>query len=89
MADPLDDLEMISIEQMSERFHVSKRTLQHLLKTGRLRGVKVGRQWRVRLQDARAFAEGDEDRDDARALEEALADPERIPHEQVRRELRL
>ena len=89
MADPLDDLEMISIEQMSERFHVSKRTLQHLLKTGRLRGVKVGRQWRVRLQDARAFAEGDEDRDDAQALEAARAEPGTRPYEDVRRELGL
>jgi excisionase family DNA binding protein len=89
MADSLDDLEMIGIQEMSERFHISKRTLQHLLKTGRLHGVKIGRQWRVRVSDVRAFLSGDEDRDDARALEEALADRERIPHEQVRRELGL
>jgi excisionase family DNA binding protein len=89
MADPLDDLEMISIQEMADRFHISKRTLQHLLKTGRLPGVKIGRQWRVRLSDARAFVERDEDADDIAAAEAALADPERIPHEQVRRELGL
>ena len=89
MEDSLDDLDMISIQEMADRFHISKQTLQHLLKTGRLRGIKIGRQWRVRLKDALAFVEGHEDADDIAAAEAALADPERIPHEQVRRELGL
>jgi excisionase family DNA binding protein len=89
MAESRDDLEMIGIQELSERFHISKRTLQHLLKTGRLPGVKIGRQWRVRVSDVRAFIEGDEDADDIAAAEAALADPQRIPHEQVRRELGL
>ena len=89
MADALDDIEMIGIQELSERFHISKRTLQHLLKTGRLHGVKIGRQWRVRVKDVLAFIEGDEDRDDAKALEEARAESGTLPYEEVRRELGL
>ena len=45
----------------------------------------------MKPEDLEAFIEGktEEDRDDAAALNEALADPLRIPHEQVRRELGL
>lgn len=45
----------------------------------------------MKLEGLEAFIEGgnEEDRDDADALNEALADPVRIPHEQVRRELGL
>jgi excisionase family DNA binding protein len=89
MADPLDDLEMIGLQELSERFHISKRTLQHLVKTGRLPGVKIGRQWRVRLRDIRTFLEGDEDAADAKALEEARAEPGTRPFEEVRRDLGL
>jgi excisionase family DNA binding protein len=89
MAGPLDDLELIGLQDLSERFHISKRTLQHLVKTGRLHGVKIGRQWRVKLQDVRAFLEGDEDVSDAKALEDARAEPGTRPYAEVRRELGL
>jgi excisionase family DNA binding protein len=81
--------EVLTIEEAAARLKLTPQTVRDWLKAGKLKGVKLGRVWRVDAEALDRLLAGDEDRDDARALEEALADPERIPHEQVRRELGL
>jgi excisionase family DNA binding protein len=42
-------------EQFAEQWRVSRRTVMKYLQTGRLRGFKVGRFWRIRERDLNAF----------------------------------
>lgn len=44
-------------EMAAELLHVSPLTLRSWLRIGRLNGVKVGRQWRIRESDLKAFLE--------------------------------
>lgn len=61
------------------------------MRQGRIKTRQLGKFYRVKPEDLEAFIEGrtEGDRDDADALNEALVDSLRIPHEQVRRELDL
>lgn len=85
------DEPLLSPAQVAERLQVSEYTAVKWMRQGRIRARKLGKFWRVKPEDLEAFIEGgtEEDRDDAAALNEALADPVRIPHEQLRRELGL
>ena len=90
--------DVITIEDAAQQLKVQPKTVREWLRAGRLEGIKAGRLWRIRREEWERFlAEStikrkdltDEDLDDIAAAEEALADPVRIPHEEVRRELGL
>jgi excisionase family DNA binding protein len=42
-------------EEVAERLSVSTKTIKDWLRTGKLKGVKVGRLWRVRESELEAF----------------------------------
>lgn len=42
---------MLSLEEVAYRLNVSVQTVRRLIESGQLRGVKVGKQWRVRQED--------------------------------------
>ena len=42
---------MLSLEEVAYRLNVSVQTVRRLILNGELRGVKVGKQWRVRPED--------------------------------------
>ena len=44
-----------TVEEMAEVARVSPGAVRYWIRTGRLRGVKLGRQWRIRQADAEAF----------------------------------
>ncbi len=44
-------------EMAAELLHVSPLTLRNWLRSGRLTGVKIGRQWRIRESDLTSFLE--------------------------------
>jgi excisionase family DNA binding protein len=81
--------EVLTVKQAAERLQITQETVRDWLAKGRLKGVKLGHIWRVDAEALERLLSGDEDADDIAAAEAALADPERIPHEQVRRELGL
>ena len=81
--------DVLTIEEAAARLKLKPQTVRDWLHDGKLKGVKIGRVWRVDAEYLDRLLSGDEDRDDIAAAEAALADPERIPHEQVRRELGL
>jgi excisionase family DNA binding protein len=85
------DEQLLSPEQVAERLQVSEYTAVKWMRQGRIKARKLGKFWRVKPEDLEAFIEGstEEDRDDAAALNEALAEPGRRPYEEVRRELGL
>jgi excisionase family DNA binding protein len=88
------DEPLLSPTQVAERLQVSEYTAVKWMRQGRIKARKLGKFWRVKPEDLETFIEGgtEVDRDDAAALaalNEALADPVRIPHEQVRRALGL
>ena len=60
--------------QVAERLQVSEHTVYGWLRSGRLRGEKVGRLWRVPEEAVEAFLRGDEDDqyDDPLTPEEAV-----------------
>ena len=50
---------LLTPEEVAERLQVSRLTVMAYLRSGALRGRKVGRLWRVSEEDLRAFVEGD------------------------------
>lgn len=44
-------------EEIARELHVSRRTVYEWLRSGRLRGVRAGRGWRVRPEDVASFLE--------------------------------
>lgn len=87
----MTDQKFLTPQQVADRLQISRVTVLDYLRKGRLKGHRVGKLWRIKEEDLEAFLEAgaDEDRADAAAIDEALADPERVPYDQVRRELRL
>ena len=51
---------LLTPEQVAERLHISHLTIGNWLRSGKLKGVKVGRLWRVRESDLEAFLKGGE-----------------------------
>lgn len=48
---------LLTPEQVADRLHISRLTIGNWLRSGKLKGVKVGRLWRVRERDLEAFLE--------------------------------
>jgi excisionase family DNA binding protein len=48
---------LLTPEQIAKRLQVKERTVYSWLRSGQLRGVKLGRLWRVRPADFEAFLE--------------------------------
>ena len=46
-------------EEVAEVLQISRRTVVRWLKEGKLKGVRVGRLWRVREKDLEAFLRGE------------------------------
>ncbi len=51
---------LLTPEDAAKALVVKSETLRGWLRTGKLKGVKVGRLWRVRESDLEAFLKGDE-----------------------------
>jgi len=49
--------ELVSLEEAAEQLSVSKSTLYRMIDRGEVKGRKVGRQWRFRMADLRAYLE--------------------------------
>jgi len=65
--------------QVARQLQVKERTVSEWLKTGRMRGVRVGRLWRVPEESVQAFLAGASERKPLREytrrqIEEFLAD---------------
>jgi excisionase family DNA binding protein len=83
--------DLLTVEQAAAKLQIAPKTLKDWLRAGRIKGVRLGKLWRIKERDLEEFVEqgADEDRDDARALEDARAEPGARPYEEVRRELGL
>ncbi|MBO8140902.1 MAG: helix-turn-helix domain-containing protein [Firmicutes bacterium] len=46
---------LLTLEEVAERLVVAPKTIRDWLREGKLRGLKVGKLWRVREQDLEAF----------------------------------
>lgn len=44
-------------QEIADSLRVKERVILDLLRSGKLRGVKVGKQWRVKVSDLEAFIE--------------------------------
>lgn len=52
---------ILTPEQVAERLHISRLTIGNWLRSGKLKGVKVGRLWRIRESELEAFLKRSED----------------------------
>lgn len=57
--DKLDRL--LTPEEAADILVVSPNTVRHWLRTGTLKGIKVGLQWRIRKSDLEEFIKGDDE----------------------------
>ncbi|HYR88104.1 MAG TPA: helix-turn-helix domain-containing protein [Terriglobia bacterium] len=46
-----NELDFLSVEQVAERLGLHVRTVRSYLRTGRLKGVRIGKQYRIRRED--------------------------------------
>jgi excisionase family DNA binding protein len=83
--------DLLTVEQAAAKLQIAPKTLKDWLRAGRIKGVRLGKLWRLKETDIEAFVNqsADEDAADIAAAEEALANPVRIPYEQVRKKLGL
>ncbi len=51
---------LLTIEDAAKALIVKPETLRGWLRTGKIKGVKVGRLWRIRESDLEAFLKGGE-----------------------------
>jgi len=54
----LEDLSLLTPEQVAEALQIKPRTIREWLRNGSLPGVKVGRSLRVRRQDLKRYLQG-------------------------------
>lgn len=52
-------VDLLTTDEVAARLKVTKRTIYAWLKDGRLRGVKVGKFWRIRQADIDALLQGE------------------------------
>ena len=50
--------ELLTLEEAAARLKIAPKTMRDWLRTGKMRGVKTGKYWRVREQDVDAFVQG-------------------------------
>jgi excisionase family DNA binding protein len=50
---------LLTPEQVAQRLQVTPRTIYDWLRHGRLRGIKLGRLWRVNVEDLGSFLEAE------------------------------
>ncbi len=67
MSIKLGDLELFTVEELSERLGIQERTIREYLKSGKLKGRKMARRWYISAENLRKFF----------AAEEASADQEK------------
>ncbi len=54
----LGNLTLYSVDELSKKLDVTKVTMRHYLKTGRMQGQKVGGKWFISETSLQAFFEG-------------------------------
>ncbi len=70
------DEKLLTPQQVAERLQISRLTVIWYLRTGRIRGRKVGRLWRITEDDLHTFIEGS-------AAERPSAPPEPLTAEEA------
>ena len=60
MTQPCEE-EFFTPEEVAQKLKVSLRTIKEHLLRGRLKGVKVGRLWRIRATDLEAFLQAQQE----------------------------
>jgi len=52
---------LLTVEEVAENLRVTAYTVREHLKSGRLRGMKIGKLWRIKESDLEAFIKGKEE----------------------------
>ena len=51
------DIEVYTLEEISDLLQVTRRTLYNWIKGGKLKAFKIGKEWRVTKQELEAFTQ--------------------------------
>jgi len=54
-------IKMYSIEEVADMLNVNRNTVRRMLIRGELKGIKVGRLWRIKEEDLKEFLAIDDD----------------------------
>lgn len=55
----MDEIKIYSLDEVTKILKVTRRTLYNYLKAGKLKGVKMGKEWRIRHDDLDRFTKGE------------------------------
>lgn len=59
----IDGIKLYEVEDLVRMLKISRITVQAYLRTGRMKGVKIGKRWHVTDKNLRAFLSGDAGRE--------------------------
>lgn len=54
----MTDIKVYTLEEVADILKLSKRTVYQYLQTGKLKGVKLGKAWRISAENLRDFLSG-------------------------------
>ena len=49
------EIKLIKLKELCEMLKISKNTAYHLLNSGKLEGLRVGRMWRISLENVKKY----------------------------------
>lgn len=52
-----EDLQLLGTKELAELLKIHRRTIQTWLQEGKFPGMKIGRDWKARVSDVRAYLE--------------------------------
>lgn len=59
MSDKLTDLKLYSLQELAKLLEVSERTIHNYVKAGKIKGVKIGGQWKFTEENLKKFINGE------------------------------
>lgn len=67
--------ELLNVKETADLLRVSSQTIYNMIKDGRLKAVKMGREWRFMRKDIESLIDGHEYQAAARRLSQSLCKP--------------
>lgn len=59
MSEKITDLKLYSLQELAKLLEVSERTLHNYIKSGKIKGVKIGGKWKFTEESLKKFINGE------------------------------
>lgn len=59
MSEKITDLKLYSLQELAKLLEVSERTMHNYIKSGKIKGVKIGGAWKFTEENLKKFINGE------------------------------